>query len=100
MQDAIHLCYVCAMKATTMTLTAKRQSVFPRDWCKRQGLENGGALNVFEVGDALVIEPAKPAPPELVEAMFSQPPAGGHSPKAAAAIVERSIKRVRRARRH
>ncbi len=88
------------MKATTMTLTQKRQSVFPLDWCKRQGLENGGALNVFEVGDALVIEPVKPPPPELIEAMFSQSPAGKHSRKEAAAIVQRSIKKVRGARRH
>jgi len=50
------------MKATTMTLSGKRQSVFPLEWCKRQGLENGGTLNVFEVGDALVIEPVKPLP--------------------------------------
>jgi len=88
------------MKATTMTLSGKRQSVFPLDWCKRQGLENGGALNVFEVGDALVIAPVKLPPRELVEAMFSQPPAGQHSRKAAATIVQRSIKKARSARRH
>ena len=88
------------MKATTMKLTAKRQSIFPRDWCKRQGLENGGALNVFEVGDALVIEPVKPPPQELAEVMFAQSPAGRHSRKAAAAIVERSLRKARRARRH
>ncbi|MBI4661990.1 MAG: AbrB/MazE/SpoVT family DNA-binding domain-containing protein, partial [Verrucomicrobia bacterium] len=56
------------MKATTMVLTGKRKSAFPLDWCKRQGLENGGTLNVFEVGDALVIEPVKPLPPGLAEA--------------------------------
>jgi bifunctional DNA-binding transcriptional regulator/antitoxin component of YhaV-PrlF toxin-antitoxin module len=88
------------MKATTMTLTGKRQSVFPLDWCKRQGLENGGALNVYEVGDALVIEPVKPPPRQLVEAMFSQPPAGRHSRKEAATIVERALNKVRGARRH
>lgn len=88
------------MKATTMTLTRKRQSVFPLDWCKRQGLENGGALNVFEVGDALVIEPVKPLPKKLAEALFNQPPAGPQTAKAAAVIVERAIKKVRSARRH
>jgi len=87
------------MKSTTMTLTKTRRSVFPLDWCKRQGLENGGAVNVFEVGDALLIEPVKPPPSALTEAMFLQPPASRHSAKAAAAIVERAIKRVRRARR-
>jgi hypothetical protein len=88
------------MKATTMTLNGKRKSVFPRDWCKRQGLENGGAVNVFEIGDALLIEPVKPPPPELVEALFSQPPASRHSRKEADAIVQRAIKKVRSARRH
>jgi bifunctional DNA-binding transcriptional regulator/antitoxin component of YhaV-PrlF toxin-antitoxin module len=88
------------MKSTTMTLTRKRRSVFPLDWCKRQGLENGGAVNVFEVGDALLIEPVKPPPPELAEAMFSQPPASLHSAKAAGVIVERALRKVRRARRH
>jgi len=88
------------MKATTMTLTRNRRSVFPRDWCKRQGLENGGALNVFEVGDALVIEPVKPPPRKLAEAMFNQPSASQHSRKEADAIVERAIKKVRGARRH
>ena len=30
------------MKATTMTLSTKRQSVFPQDWCERVGLAKGG----------------------------------------------------------
>jgi hypothetical protein len=64
------------------------------------GLEQGGPLNVFEVGDALVIEPVKPPSPELLKAMFSQAAASRHSRKAAAAIVQRSIKKVRGARRH
>jgi bifunctional DNA-binding transcriptional regulator/antitoxin component of YhaV-PrlF toxin-antitoxin module len=88
------------MKATTMTLTGKRQSVFPQDWCKRHGLESGGVVNVFEVGDALVIEPVKPPPAKLADAMFSQAPASRHSRKEADAIVQRALKKVRSARRH
>ncbi|MBI4324258.1 MAG: AbrB/MazE/SpoVT family DNA-binding domain-containing protein [Chloroflexi bacterium] len=88
------------MKATTMRLTRKRQTVFPRDWCKRQGLEKGGVVNAFEIGDALLIEPVKPPPPELAVAMFSQPPASRHSAKEGVAIVERALKKVRGARRH
>ncbi|MCX8090745.1 MAG: AbrB/MazE/SpoVT family DNA-binding domain-containing protein [Verrucomicrobiae bacterium] len=88
------------MKVTTLRLTAKRLSVLPRDWCKRQGLKNGDTLRVLEVGDALVIEPVKPPPPELARAMFSQPPASRHSTAAASAIVEHSLKKIRRARRH
>jgi bifunctional DNA-binding transcriptional regulator/antitoxin component of YhaV-PrlF toxin-antitoxin module len=88
------------MKVTTVTLTARRLAVFPRDWCKRQGLKNGDTLHVLEIGDALVIEPVKPPPAKLLQAMFSQPAAGPHTRKAAAAIVERSLKKVRRGRRH
>jgi bifunctional DNA-binding transcriptional regulator/antitoxin component of YhaV-PrlF toxin-antitoxin module len=87
------------MKATT-TLNGKRKSVIPRDWCKRQGLENGDAVNVFEIGDALLIEPVKPLPPELVEVLFSQPAASRHSRREADAIVRRALKKVRSARRH
>jgi bifunctional DNA-binding transcriptional regulator/antitoxin component of YhaV-PrlF toxin-antitoxin module len=35
------------MKATTMTLTAKRQTVFPLAWCRRVGLEGGGPLKIL-----------------------------------------------------
>jgi bifunctional DNA-binding transcriptional regulator/antitoxin component of YhaV-PrlF toxin-antitoxin module len=34
-----------------MTLTAKRQTVFPLEWCRREGLERGGPLNVFDLGE-------------------------------------------------
>src|SRR5438270_9756525 len=49
------------MKATTMTLSERRQSVFPQDWCERVGLARGGAVNVFDLGEAgLLIRPVKP----------------------------------------
>ena len=49
------------MKTTTMTLTRKRQTVFPLEWCRRVGLEHGGPLNVFDLGDkGLLIRPVKP----------------------------------------
>ena len=49
------------MKATTMTLSEKRQSVFPQDWCERVGLSRGGPVNVFDLGEAgLLIRPVKP----------------------------------------
>lgn len=84
------------MKAMTMTLTGKRQSVFPRDWCKREGLENGGPVNVFDLGETgLLVRPVKPPPPALVKKLLSHPPAGRHSAKQAAAIVERALRRVR-----
>jgi bifunctional DNA-binding transcriptional regulator/antitoxin component of YhaV-PrlF toxin-antitoxin module len=84
------------MKATTMTLTAKRQTVFPLEWCKREGLEEGGPLNVFDLGEAgLLVCPVKPPPPALVKKLLSQKPAGWHTPKQAAAIVERALRKVR-----
>ena len=49
------------MKTTTMTLTRKRQTVFPLEWCRRVGLEHGGPLNVFDLGEkGLLIGPVKP----------------------------------------
>ena len=86
------------MKTTTMTLTRKRQTVFPLDWCRRVGLEHGGPLNVFDLGEGgLLLRPVKPPSAEEVAELLSQPPAGKHSPKEAAAIVERALRKVRRA---
>ena len=48
------------MKTTTMTLTEKRQTIFPLDWCRREGLERDDPLNVFRPGkDGLLIRPVK-----------------------------------------
>ena len=86
------------MKATTMTLTRKRQTVFPLDWCRREGLEHGGPLNVFDLGDdGLLIRPVKAPSAAEVASLLSQPAASRHSPKQAAAIVERALRKVRRA---
>ena len=85
------------MKATTMTLTAKRQTVFPLEWCQREGLERGGPLNVFDLGEAgLLVRPVKLPSRAEVEKLLAQTPAGRHSAKQAAAIVERALRKVRR----
>lgn len=85
------------MKTTTMTLTAKRQTVFPLEWCRREGLEQGGPVNVFDLGEGgLLIRPVKAPSAEEVARLLSQPPAGQHSPKKAAAIVSRALHKVRR----
>jgi bifunctional DNA-binding transcriptional regulator/antitoxin component of YhaV-PrlF toxin-antitoxin module len=85
------------MQVTTMTLTRRRQTVFPLEWCRRVGLENGGPLNVFELGDgALLIRPVKPPSPEEVAALLAQPPAGNHSAKQIRQIVARALRAVRR----
>jgi bifunctional DNA-binding transcriptional regulator/antitoxin component of YhaV-PrlF toxin-antitoxin module len=84
------------MKATTMTLTEKRQSVFPLEWCRRVGLERGGPLNVFDLGeDGLLIRPVKAPGKREVARLLRQTPAGKHSAKRAAAIVKRAICLVR-----
>lgn len=86
------------MKATTMTLSEKRQSVFPQDWCKRVGLARGGPVNAFDLGeDGLLIRPVKPPTAEEVARLLGQTPAGKHSPEQAAAIVNRALRKVRRA---
>jgi bifunctional DNA-binding transcriptional regulator/antitoxin component of YhaV-PrlF toxin-antitoxin module len=83
-------------KATTMTLTAKRQTVFPLEWCRREGLENGGPLNVFDLGEAgLLVRPLKGPSPGEVKRLLSQAPAGRHSAKQADGIVNRALRKVR-----
>ncbi len=85
------------MKATTITLTARRQTVFPLDWCRREGLERGGPLNVFDLGEAgLLVRPVKAPSRAAVKKLLSQTPAGRHTAKQAAAIVEQALRKVRR----
>jgi bifunctional DNA-binding transcriptional regulator/antitoxin component of YhaV-PrlF toxin-antitoxin module len=84
------------MKATTMTLTEKRQTVFPLAWCRREGLEHGGPLNVFDLGPAgLLIRPVKAPPAEEVAALLAETPAGRHSPEEAMKIVKRALREAR-----
>jgi bifunctional DNA-binding transcriptional regulator/antitoxin component of YhaV-PrlF toxin-antitoxin module len=85
------------MKMTTMTLSAKRQSVFPQDWCERVGLLRGGPVNVFDLGEeGLLIRPVKPPTPAEVKRLLSQTPAGRHTPEQAAVIVNRALRKARR----
>jgi bifunctional DNA-binding transcriptional regulator/antitoxin component of YhaV-PrlF toxin-antitoxin module len=85
------------MKATTITLTARRQTVFPLDWCRREGLERGGPLNVFDLGEAgLLVRPVKAPSRAEVKKLLSQTPAGRHTAKQTAAIVEQALRKVRR----
>ena len=84
------------MKATTMTLTTKRQTVFPLEWCQREGLAKGGPLNVFDLGEAgLLVRPVRPPSAAEVKRLLSRTPAGRHSAKQAAAIVRQALRKVR-----
>ncbi len=84
------------MKATTMTLTEKRQTVFPLEWCRREGLEHGGPLNVFDLGEeGLLVRPVRPPEKQVVERLLRQLPAGRHSPKRSASIVSNALRRAR-----
>jgi bifunctional DNA-binding transcriptional regulator/antitoxin component of YhaV-PrlF toxin-antitoxin module len=85
------------MKITTMTLTRKRQTVFPLDWCRRVGLEHGGPLNVFDLGErGLLIRPVKPLTKAETARLLDQPAAGPQSAEEAAVIVERALRKARR----
>ena len=85
------------MKTTTMTLTRKRQTVFPLEWCRRVGLERGGPLNVFDLGDkGLLIRPVKPLAKAEVARLLPQPAAGPRSSAEASAVVNRALRKVRR----
>jgi bifunctional DNA-binding transcriptional regulator/antitoxin component of YhaV-PrlF toxin-antitoxin module len=90
------------MKVTTMTLTEKRQTVFPLDWCRREGLERGGPLNVFDLGkDGLLIRPVKAPGKRAIAKLLKQTPASRHSAGQAEAIVDQALHRVRgEGRRH
>lgn len=84
------------MKATTMTLSKKHQSVFPEDWCEREGLAHGGLLKVIDLGPTgLLISPLKAPPVETVAALLAEPAASAHSPEEIRAIVEQALQEVR-----
>ncbi len=71
--------------------------MFPLDWCRREGLERGGPLNVFDLGEAgLLVRPVKAPSRAEVKKLLSQTPAGRHTAKQAAAIVEQALRKVRR----
>ena len=40
-----------------MTLTEKHETVFPLDWCRREGLERDDPLNVFRPGQGWLVDP-------------------------------------------
>jgi bifunctional DNA-binding transcriptional regulator/antitoxin component of YhaV-PrlF toxin-antitoxin module len=84
------------MKATTMTLTEKRQTVFPLEWCRREGLEKGGPLNVFDLGEnGLLIRPVKAPGKREIAKLLEQTRSGKQSAKQAAALVNGALRRVR-----
>ena len=83
-----------------MTLTEKRQTVFPLEWCRREGLEKGGPLNVYDLGkDGLLIRPVKAPGKREIRRLLRQAPAGPHSASEASAIVKRALRQVRDANR-
>jgi bifunctional DNA-binding transcriptional regulator/antitoxin component of YhaV-PrlF toxin-antitoxin module len=84
------------MKVTTMTLTEKRQTIFPLDWCRREGLERGGPLNVFDLGkDGLLIRPIKAPAKRVIARLLKQTAAGNHSATTAANLVNQTLRQVR-----
>jgi bifunctional DNA-binding transcriptional regulator/antitoxin component of YhaV-PrlF toxin-antitoxin module len=84
------------IKTMTMTLTSKRQTVFPLEWCEREGLARGGPLNVFDLGkDGLLIRPIKSPGHEAVRKLLKLTPVGRHSPRQAAAVVNQALRQVR-----
>ena len=79
-----------------MTLTKKRQTVFPLAWCRREGLERGGPLNAFDLGeDGLLIRPIKAPRKRVIAKLLRQVSAGQHSAAQSAAVVQRALRRVR-----
>jgi bifunctional DNA-binding transcriptional regulator/antitoxin component of YhaV-PrlF toxin-antitoxin module len=84
------------MKATTMTLSERRQSVFPQDWCERVGLARGGPVNVFDLGEAgLLIRPVKPPTPQELQAALAAARPRRRKPGEAERIVAKALRKVR-----
>jgi hypothetical protein len=84
------------MKATTMTLSVRRQSVFPQDWCERVGLARGGPVNVFDLGEAgLLIRPVRPPTPKELESALAAARPRRSKPGEAERIVAEALKKVR-----
>jgi bifunctional DNA-binding transcriptional regulator/antitoxin component of YhaV-PrlF toxin-antitoxin module len=84
------------MKATTMTLSEKRQSVFPQDWCERVGLARGGQVNVIDLGEhGLLILPVKPPPRRELAAALAAARPRRSKPGEAERIVARALRKVR-----
>lgn len=84
------------MKATTMTLSEKRQSVFPQDWCERVGLARGGPVNVFDLGVAgLLIRPVKPPTRQELEAALAAARPRRSKPGEVERIVAEALRKVR-----
>ena len=83
-----------------MTLSKKHQSVFPEDWCEREGLARGGLLNVIDLGPTgLLMRPLRPPPSLKVTELLAGPAASAHSSEEIRAIVERALREVRADRR-
>ena len=86
------------MNVTTLTLSSRRQSVFPQGWCRRVGLARGGPVNVFDLGDdGLLIRPVKAPTAAEVKRMLRATPVLKHDPEAATSIVAQALRKVRRA---
>jgi len=86
------------MKATTMTLSQRRQSVFPQDWCKRVGLARGGPVNVFDLGETgLLIRPVKPPTRREIQAALAAARPRRAKPGEAERIVAEALRKVREA---
>lgn len=84
------------MKTTTMTLTKKRQTVFPLEWCRSNGLERGGPLNAFDLGGGnLLVRAVQPFTADEAEALLATRPPGKGSEAEAMKIVKRALARVR-----
>lgn len=83
------------MKVTTVTLSKKSLSILPQDWCQREGLAQGGLVNVFDLGEmGLLLRPLKPPSAREVAELLRQPAAGPQSPEEIRAIVERALREV------
>ncbi len=79
-----------------MTLSERRQSVFPQDWCERVGLARGGPVNMFDLGEAgLLIRPVSPPTAQELKSALAAAKPRRSKPGQAEHIVAEALKKVR-----
>ena len=60
------------MKATTLTISSKGQTLMPLDWRKHNALTRGGSCNAFYLeGGALLIVPVKSPDKEQLKRLLA-----------------------------
>ena len=85
---------------TTISVSTKRQVVLPKAFCDRKKIKPGTSLRVAEVGEGLYVTPvAEPTEVELQQVLAGAGSLRRHQTPEEETMVQRVIKRYRKAKR-